>query len=179
MRSLLFLILLVILSSCSLGDGNETQTYDMRINHYQNTGIADRPVLTLIVQEGNTIGSIYWSKFYSNIEGFTYEPGKIYTISVEVERIINPPAGASALKYTLIEIRFVQEVSAQTLFDIDLKINGQSFLTTNSGYKLLDQIEIDCDTLCDELVSIMQNQETVVGTFKRLSQNEIQLVELR
>jgi len=151
----------------------------MRINHYQNTGMAESPVLTLVVQEGNAIGSIYWSKFYSNIEGFTYEPGKIYTLAVEVERINNPPADASALKYTLLEMKSVQEVSSQTLFDIDLKINGQSFLSTDSGYKLLNQIDIDCNSLCDELISIMQNQDSVVGTFKRLSKNEIQLIELK
>jgi hypothetical protein len=179
MRNFLLLIVLVFLSSCSINDANETQYFDMRINHYQNTGMAESPVLTLVVQEGNAIGSIYWSKFYSNIEGFTYEPGKIYTLAVEVERINNPPADASALKYTLLEMKSVQEVSSQTLFDIDLKINGQSFLSTDSGYKLLNQIDIDCNSLCDELISIMQNQDSVVGTFKRLSKNEIQLIELK
>jgi hypothetical protein len=69
-------------------------------------------------------------------------------------------------------------VNYETPFDIDLKINGQSFITTTSGYELLDQIEIDCDNLFDELDTKLQNQDFVIGTFKRLQNNEIQLIEL-
>lgn len=44
-----------------------------------------------------------WSNFYSNIEGFTYEPGYEYVLKVKTEKIANPPADASSIKYTLIE----------------------------------------------------------------------------
>ncbi|MEN8186808.1 MAG: DUF4377 domain-containing protein [Bacteroidota bacterium] len=45
-----------------------------------------------------------WSNFYDNIEGFTYEEGYEYLLKVEVETIKNPPADASSLKYTLVEV---------------------------------------------------------------------------
>ena len=177
-KQILLLIAIGVLFSCSNDDGNESQTIDMRINHYQNTGMAVGPVLTLLVQEGDAIGTNNWSKFYSNIEGFHYVPGKIYNLSVRVEPIDNPPADGSSLKYTLLKVESIQEVDKETLFDIDLKIDGQSFITTNSGYKLLKQIEIDCNSLCDELKATVLNKGSVIGTFKRVSNTEIRLVEV-
>jgi heat shock protein HslJ len=42
--------------------------------------------------------------FYSEIEGFTFEPGYTYELRVRVEPVANAPADASNLKYTLIEV---------------------------------------------------------------------------
>ena len=42
--------------------------------------------------------------FYDQIEGFNYEEGYEYEIVVEVTKVENPPADASSLKYTLIEV---------------------------------------------------------------------------
>jgi hypothetical protein len=42
--------------------------------------------------------------FYSPIQGFQYEPGYEYQITVLVERVNNPPADASALSYRLVEV---------------------------------------------------------------------------
>ncbi|WP_246040966.1 DUF4377 domain-containing protein [Flavivirga rizhaonensis] len=176
---ILFLMIIVILFSCSSDNENQTQTIDMRINHYQNTGIGEGLFLTFLVQEGNNIGTNNWTKLYGEIEGFNYEPGNIYNLSVIIESTDNPLADGSSLKYILKEIKSTQAVDNETLFDIDLKINGQSFVTTNSGYELLNQIEINCNTLCDELDVTIQNQDFVVGTFKRLPNNEIQLIELK
>src|SRR5690606_5447436 len=146
-------------------DDINPQTIEMRINHHYNTGIAEGPVLTLLVQKGEDIGTDNWTKFYTNIEGFDYVPGKIYNLSVMIEQINNPPADGSSLKYTLLEVTSTQEVDNETLFDMDLKINGHSFLSTTSDYTLLNQIEIDCHTLCDALDTIVQNEDFVVGTF--------------
>lgn len=44
-----------------------------------------------------------WEFFYDNIEGFTYEPGNEYELIVNVEKVDNPPADASNLKYTLVK----------------------------------------------------------------------------
>ena len=97
---------------------------------------------------------------------------------MRVEQIENPPADGSSLKYTLLEIKSIQEVDNETLFKIDLKINGQIFITTNAGYELLNQIDIDCNILCDELDLKLENQDFVIGTFKRRVNGEIQLIEL-
>src|SRR5690606_4352006 len=177
-KQVLFLMIIGVLLSCSNDDSDQPQAIDMRINHYQNTGIGEGLFLTLLVQENNNIGSDSWTKFYNSIEGFNYQPGFIYDVKVLVEPVNNPPADGSSLKYTLLEIKTTQEVDNETPFNIDLKINGQSFITATSGYKLLDQIEIDCNNLCNELDTKLQNQDFVIGTFKRRQSNEIQLIEL-
>jgi hypothetical protein len=134
--------------------------------------------MNLLVQEKNNIGSDSWTKFYNSIEGFDYQPGFIYDIKLIVEQIDSPTDDSSSLKYTLEEIKSIKEVNYETPFDVDLKINGESFITITSGYELLEQIEIDCNNLCNELDTKLRNQDFVIGTFKRLQINEIQLIEL-
>ena len=177
-KYILLLIAIGVLSSCS-NDDDSARIVDMRINHYQNTAMALSPVLTLLVQEDDAIGTNNWNRFYNGIAGFDYVPGKIYDLSVKVEKIKNPPADGSSLRYTLIKIKSIQEVDSETPFDIDLKINGENFVTTNSGYKLLNRIEIDCNTLCDELETSTQNRDVAVGTFKRISNSKIELIGLK
>jgi len=45
-----------------------------------------------------------WEMFYDSIEGFEYQEGTQYKISVTITNIENPPTDASSLKYTLVEI---------------------------------------------------------------------------
>lgn len=176
--TLLLMLMATIILSCSSDDDNQNQIIEMRINHYQNTGFAVGPVLTLLVQEGDEIGTENWTNFYSNIEGFNYQPGAIHNLSVMVEKIDNPPADGSSIKYTLLEIKSSQEVNNETNFNIDLKKNGVNFLTSDNGLKLLNQINIDCNNLCNELETVLQNQDIVIGTFSRNSANEIKLIGL-
>ena len=42
--------------------------------------------------------------FYDTIEGFDYEEGTSYVIDVSIAEVENPPADASSLQYTLVEI---------------------------------------------------------------------------
>ncbi len=44
-----------------------------------------------------------WTMFYDNISGFNYEPGYEYVLTVNVQKVENPPADASSLQYTLIK----------------------------------------------------------------------------
>ncbi|MCA9989502.1 MAG: META domain-containing protein [Anaerolineales bacterium] len=44
-----------------------------------------------------------YSLFYSTIEGFNFEEGYEYIIRVQVDPVPNPPADASAFRYTLVE----------------------------------------------------------------------------
>ncbi len=45
-----------------------------------------------------------WEMFYDNIEGFEYQEGTEYKLSVTVTDIEYPPADGSSLKYTLVEV---------------------------------------------------------------------------
>lgn len=42
--------------------------------------------------------------FYDQIEGFTFEPGNAYELSVSRTTVPNPPADASAFRWTLVEV---------------------------------------------------------------------------
>ena len=177
-KLLLLLVTLGSLCSCTKDD-EQAETIAMRINHFQNTGIGEAAMLTLLVQTGDAIGTETWTKFYSTIEGFDYEPGRVYDVTLKTTPINNPPADGSAVSYTLLDITSTQEVPDETLFDIDLKINGENFITSDSGLQLLNQIDLDCNALCDELDTRLANQDFVVGTFKRDANNALQLLSLQ
>ena len=45
-----------------------------------------------------------WQYFYSEIEGFTFEPGYRYELRVREEKVANPPADGSSLRWTLVKV---------------------------------------------------------------------------
>jgi hypothetical protein len=56
-----------------------------------------------------------WQYFYSDIEGFTFEPGFDYELRVREEKVANPPADGSSLRWTLVRVVSKRAVaSAQT-----------------------------------------------------------------
>ncbi len=59
------------------------------------------PQLCLLVKENP---EDEYSLFYSTIEGFDFEPGFEYELLVNKQTVPNPPADASAFRWTLIEV---------------------------------------------------------------------------
>ncbi len=59
----------------------------------------------LQIQESDTLTS-NWNNYYGTIEGFEYEPGHIYKISVKKKELdpATVPADASSIKYYLVEV---------------------------------------------------------------------------
>jgi len=45
-----------------------------------------------------------WQYFYSEIEGFTFEPGFDYELRVREQKLANPPADGSSLRWTLVRM---------------------------------------------------------------------------
>jgi hypothetical protein len=45
-----------------------------------------------------------WQYFYSEIEGFTHEPGYAYELRVREEKVADPPADGSSLRWQLLEV---------------------------------------------------------------------------
>lgn len=45
-----------------------------------------------------------WEYFYSNIQGFNYQKGYEFELLIQETKVENPPADASNIKYTLVEI---------------------------------------------------------------------------
>lgn len=84
-----------------------------------------------------------WNLFYSQINGFEYEPGYLYKLQVKETAVENPPADASAINYSL-----VKELEKQ--LDPRLAIHDIWILEAISGVKvdldllnLIPQIEIN------------------------------------
>lgn len=68
------------------------------------TGVA--PMKCLQVQKSKTLKKGKWQNFYANIDGFNFETGYIYKLSVKEEKIeaSKVPADGSSIKYSLIEV---------------------------------------------------------------------------
>ena len=62
-------------------------------------GVAPQKCMQVAYEEGGAP-----EFFYSSIEGFEYVEGTSYVIDVEITEDPNPPADASSLNYTLVEV---------------------------------------------------------------------------
>lgn len=179
MKHILTLVLLCIcLFSCTNDDNEDSQTVNLKVNHYRNTGVGEGQYLTLLIQEEEAIGSSEWSRLYSPIEDFNYVPGKIYDLTVEKMKVKNPPADGSSIRYKLISINNTEDVDADTTFEIDLKSNGNNFVRLDSGFSILNEIEMDCNLLCDEMTQKLEAQDRVIGDFKHVFPNGIVLLAI-
>ena len=91
------LVLSAALAGCS--DSTDTTRLWIGPERVQCEGVA--PMMCLQVAEtedGN------YQLFYDTIEGFDYQEGTSYVIDVSITDMENPPADASSLQYTLVEI---------------------------------------------------------------------------
>ena len=177
MKKLILLLTFIgVLISCE--EENQNEIVDIRVNHYKNTALGLSPQFTLLIQEGAILNTDTWHNFYSSIEGFTYEPGYIYALSVKKETIQNPLQDASSFKYSLQEILSKEKVSEDVSFDLTLKLEGDNFVNSSSNFLILDSITIDCGNLCQELENKLQTENNVSGTFKHIDENNLRLIGL-
>lgn len=101
-------ILLLAMMSCKSNQDMVTKKVEEKvlwINSAKLPCSGVGPMSCLQIQEGDEIQEGKWQNFYSNIEGFDYQPGNIYKIKVNIEKLPDPiPADASSLSYKLVEI---------------------------------------------------------------------------
>lgn len=104
---------LIAMSSCT----TTKDTVKMTVASEKRMAMGVAPMEVLQVKEGDDTN---WSFFYSNIEGFNYEPGYEYVLEVKKETLSNPiPADASAIKYILVkEISKTKKTSENMLADV-------------------------------------------------------------
>lgn len=155
------------LKSCSespLQGNNETVL--IRVNHFQQTGIGEGPSLVFLIQENEEIGGEQWKYLYDPIEGFDYEPGYIYELKVRKKEVKNPPADGSFIRYILVKIDQKSTVPVDEEFNIRLKWGGENFVTKKDGeLLLLDTYRIDCEPICQELDTSLNQNDEVTATF--------------
>lgn len=101
--TLLFFTLQITILSCEKEAMNIENILWVNKERVPCTGLIEQTCYQ--VQDGPNLGTD-WEFFYDGIEGFDdqYEVGFIYKLNVKIEEIENPPADASSLKYTLIEV---------------------------------------------------------------------------
>lgn len=89
--------LFLALASCS--PAKDLTTYKVASATTIGYGVA--PQVCLLVKEGEASD---WELFYSQIEGFDYQPGYEYVLQVQKTPVANPPADGSSIRYTLVKV---------------------------------------------------------------------------
>lgn len=178
----LFLIIIPLLTlSCS--NDESIQEVTLKVNHYKPTAIGLDKTLVLMIQENEKIGTNDWSYIYGDIDGFIYEFGFEYELRVIKKNVSNPPADGSSVKYILTDIISKVQVEKGTFFELDLKtdsFNPPNYAYGNimEGFTILNEINIDCNTICNELSSALANENSLKGIFSHVNSDTIKLESL-
>ncbi|AJP57023.1 hypothetical protein UC34_08485 [Pandoraea vervacti] len=65
-------------------------------------GVAPRKCLR--VRTADDTGKSQWELWYAHIDGFEWKPGVEYRVKIHGEPVANPPADASSMRWTLVEV---------------------------------------------------------------------------
>ncbi len=65
-------------------------------------GVAPRKCLR--VRAADDSGKSQWELWYAHIDGFEWKPGVEYRVKIHGEPVANPPADASSMRWTLVEV---------------------------------------------------------------------------
>ena len=98
--TILLLVGATALAACGpagLGSGEKT----LYVGPYLVDCVGVAPQKSMLVKEKQEED---WTLFYDQIAGFDYEPGYEYALTVKEEKVENPPADASSLRVTLVEV---------------------------------------------------------------------------
>lgn len=165
------LLLFFAFSACKK-DGFETGVMDIAVNHYQNVSLGWEgegfPHQNFVVQQGKDIGTNNWKNAgYGYIEGFDFEPGYIYNLTIVVSKVKNPPADGSSLKQQLVKVNSKIKATDEATFEIALKVAGQNLIRgdANTGFVIANH-DLICNNLCNDLTqALASNLTTVKGKF--------------
>ena len=153
---------------------------NIRINHFKQSAVGTSPTLALLIQEGDRIGSDEWEYYYSEIRGFEYEWGYVYDLKIKKETVDDPPQDKSSIEFMLEEIISKEAAEGDVTFDIRLKSGPEAYVTggSSSGYQLLNEQEIDCSDLCQDMTQLLETEGGLVGRFTHRGLGKIQLQKL-
>ncbi|GMQ23634.1 hypothetical protein Aoki45_03160 [Algoriphagus sp. oki45] len=111
MKTLLIFLqfLALAMASCKSEEKSEVENTAPTETWWINSAKVDcmgvGPMTCFQIQKTETIESGKWELFYDQIEGFSYEPGNLYRVKVEITEKPKPiPADASSLSYKLVEV---------------------------------------------------------------------------
>lgn len=96
MRKLFYLFIAVSMAATACGGKKESEVLTIASEQADCMGVAPQKCM-LIKREGNTD----WEFWYTGIEGFEYEPGYEYVVKIRREKVSDPPADMSSVRYVL------------------------------------------------------------------------------
>lgn len=170
------LIAFSILFSCKK-DKYVDEVERIRINFFMSVAPNNR--LTPSFQTNNDISTGNWQPLLFPIKRFEYKPGFIYDLLV-VRKNGPMPATPGAIDYKLIKVVSVKKVDKNVPFMLYLKQLNRNYITgdINQGYKLLDDIDIDCNNYCFQLENALKTSTTLQGNFIYNENGSIKLLDL-
>lgn len=150
----------------------------MRINFFVGASSFPNPVLAPNFQIGKMIGTEDWHPLITKINRFEYKPGFIYDLLVV--RKIEPTLGVPYTDFKLVKIMSIKKVDKNRPFVTNLKRENQYYVTgdIHKGYKLLDKIDIDCNSNCFQLENALKTNKFLKGNFVYNDDGSIKLLDL-
>ena len=117
---IVLLVAVTILTACvPIGGGSAGTAVYVGPYEVPCTGVA--PQMCMLVREDPKDD---WTLFYDQIAGFEYEPGYEYELMVQKQEVENPPADASSVRWTLLEIVSKKRDLEGTTWVLDLYVNS-------------------------------------------------------
>lgn len=120
--TLLALVSVVVAACGPLGGSGEMTVY---VGPYLVDCVGVAPQKCLLVKEkpGDD-----WNMHYDPIQGFDYEPGYEYELRILEEQVENPPADASSLRWTLVEMVSKTRSLEGTIWVLESYLNSEGVL---------------------------------------------------
>ncbi len=116
----------VVVSACGpLGGGAAQKT--VYVGPYQVDCVGVGPQKCLLVKE-DAEGD--WTMYYDRIVGFDYEPGYEYTLRISEEKVKDPPADASSIRWTLVEVVEQSRSLEGTIWVMEAYLNSEGVLVS-------------------------------------------------
>lgn len=113
MNTLISSLLAMALFLGSCGKSNDIEK--LTVASIQGDCIGMVPMKCLLVKR---TAQADWEFFYSNIDGFVYEPGYEYVLEVKIEEIEHPAADQSSLRYILVKEISKEKKESENLPDM-------------------------------------------------------------
>lgn len=71
-----------------------------------------------------------WTLYYDQIEGFEYEPGYDYELRIQEEKVENPPADASSIRWILVDVMNKTRSMEGTTWVLEAYLDSQGVLAS-------------------------------------------------
>ena len=113
----------VIVAACGPVGGSGEKTIYVGPRQVDCVGVAPQKCLLVKEKPGDD-----WTMYYDQIQGFDYEPGYEYELRIVEEEVENPPADASSIRWTLVEVVSKTRSLEGTIWVLESYLNSEGVL---------------------------------------------------